>query len=57
MELLPIRDCTEFVDKGYNVEMCAIGQQVPCSNFNGSPLIRRDDNAYELVTCLIQIIK
>ncbi|XP_044009406.1 phenoloxidase-activating enzyme 1-like [Aphidius gifuensis] len=52
MELLPIGHCTEFVDKGINVEMCAIGQQVPCSNFNGSPLIRRDENAYELVTHL-----
>lgn len=49
MVLLPKQNCLDFMNQGFSVELCAMGQAEPCSGYNGSPLLYKYSDTYFLV--------
>lgn len=52
MVLLPKQNCLDFMNQGFSVELCAMGQAEPCSGYNGSPLLYKYSDTYFLVAIL-----
>ncbi|XP_015593955.1 chymotrypsin-like protease CTRL-1 [Cephus cinctus] len=52
MKLLAKEDCSNYLKRGLSVELCALGEQEPCSGYSGSPLVQKHGNTYILVGML-----
>ncbi|XP_008551865.1 phenoloxidase-activating factor 1-like [Microplitis demolitor] len=52
IKILQTQNCDEFMSQGFDVELCAVGYQDPCSGFSGSPLITRDGSGFTVIGML-----
>ncbi|XP_031839334.1 phenoloxidase-activating factor 1 [Nomia melanderi] len=52
MRIAPAQECSNYYAHGYSVELCAIGDEMPCSGYNGSPLLFKYGNTYFLLGIL-----
>ncbi|XP_051164671.1 chymotrypsin-like protease CTRL-1 [Leptopilina boulardi] len=49
MKLIPIQECSQYLNRGLSVEFCAKGEQEPCSGYSGAPFITREGDNYFLI--------
>ncbi|XP_076237918.1 venom protease [Calliopsis andreniformis] len=52
MRVLPNQECSSYYSQGLSVELCAIGNEMPCSGYSGSPLLYKYGDAYFLLGIL-----
>ncbi|XP_076764630.1 chymotrypsinogen B [Xylocopa sonorina] len=53
MTILSNKQCTSYYNQGLSVELCAIGREMPCSGYSGSPLLfKYGDMPYSLLGIL-----
>lgn len=52
MRLVAMQECSGYIDQGFSVDLCAIGNDVPCSGYNGSPLLLKYGDTYYLLGLL-----
>ncbi|KZC13498.1 Serine protease easter [Dufourea novaeangliae] len=52
MRIIPNQECSSYYDQGLSVELCAIGDEMPCSGYSGSPLLFRYGDSYFLLGIL-----
>lgn len=52
MRIVSTQECSSYYTQGYSVEICAIGDEMPCSGYSGSPLLYRYGDNYYLVRVL-----
>ncbi|XP_078036435.1 chymotrypsinogen B [Augochlora pura] len=52
MIITSIQECSSYYTQGYSVELCAIGDEMPCSGYSGSPLLYKYGDAYFLLGIL-----
>ena len=52
MKLISVQDCSFYINRGLSVELCARGEQEPCSGYSGSPLLSKEGNNFFLVSQL-----
>lgn len=49
MRIVSADECKNYYARGLVVEMCTVGDEMPCSGYNGSPLILKHGNMNFLV--------
>lgn len=49
MRLISPQECSYFINRGLSVELCARGEQEPCSGYSGAPLFNREGDYFFLV--------
>lgn len=49
MRIVPTEECMNYYNQGSTVELCTIGDEEPCSGYNGSPLLFKYGDTYFLV--------
>lgn len=49
MRIISTEECMNYYNQGLATELCTIGNDVPCSGYNGSPLLFKQGNTYFLV--------
>ncbi|XP_033208695.1 phenoloxidase-activating factor 1-like [Belonocnema kinseyi] len=49
MRLISPQECSYFINRGLSVELCARGEQEPCSGYSGAPLISREGDNFFLI--------
>lgn len=49
MRIVSIEECMNYHIQGLAVELCTIGDEIPCSGYNGSPLLLKYGDSHFLV--------
>lgn len=49
MRIVSIEECMNYYIQGLTVELCTIGDEMPCSGYNGSPLLLKYGDTHFLV--------
>lgn len=49
MRIVSIEECINYYFEGLTVELCTIGDEIPCSGYNGSPLLLKYGDSHFLV--------
>ncbi|KAF3422935.1 hypothetical protein E2986_06373 [Frieseomelitta varia] len=52
MRIISSEECMNYYNQGLATELCTIGNDVPCSGYNGSPLLFKQGNTYFLLGIL-----
>lgn len=52
MKVLLNEECSSYYSQGLSVELCAIGDEMPCSGYSGGPLLTKSGDAYFLLGIL-----
>ncbi|KAG7199421.1 hypothetical protein KM043_014050 [Ampulex compressa] len=52
MTILHEQECSDYYGRDLSVEMCAIGEQTPCTGYNGASLVYEHNNRYFLLGLL-----
>ncbi|XP_032685726.1 chymotrypsin-like protease CTRL-1 [Odontomachus brunneus] len=52
LKLVPKQQCSDYLNQGLSVELCATGSCEPCSGYSGSPMLYKYADTYFLVGIL-----
>ncbi|XP_076287642.1 venom protease [Lasioglossum baleicum] len=52
MRIVSTQECSSYYTRGYSVEICAMGDEMPCSGYSGSPLLYKYGDTYYLLGIL-----
>lgn len=50
LKLVPKQQCSDYLNQGLSVELCATGSCEPCSGYSGSPMLYKYADTYFLVS-------